>query len=73
MPDDWEIKFIDMNVQKLNNEEIYWSDYVFISSMLVQKESVNKIIKKVKKFNKKIFAGGPLLQQVLLINQKLTL
>ncbi|MGQ9845442.1 MAG: B12-binding domain-containing radical SAM protein [Caldisericia bacterium] len=28
--------------------------------MLIQKESVNKIIKKVKKFNKKIVAGGPL-------------
>lgn len=60
LPEDWEIKLIDMNVQKLKDEEIYWSDYVFISSMLIQKESISKIIKKVKKFNKKIVAGGPL-------------
>lgn len=60
LPDDWEIKLVDMNVQKLKDEEIFWADFIFISAMLVQKESVNNIIDKAKKFNKKIIAGGPL-------------
>ncbi|MFQ3579639.1 MAG: B12-binding domain-containing radical SAM protein, partial [Bacteroidales bacterium] len=54
---------IDLNVSKLIEKDIEWSDYVFISGMYIQKESVNSIIQKVKKYNKKIVAGGPLFTQ----------
>ena len=60
LPSSWEKKVIDMNVVKLTDEDIKWADMVFISAMIVQKESVKTVIKKVKEFGKPIVAGGPL-------------
>jgi len=53
-------KLIDLNVAKLRDKDLLWADYVFISAMITQKESVKKIIERCKKLGKKIVAGGPL-------------
>jgi radical SAM superfamily enzyme YgiQ (UPF0313 family) len=60
LPHGWEKKMIDMNVDKLLDNDINWADVVFISAMIVQKESVKEVIKKIKYFQKPIVAGGPL-------------
>lgn len=60
LPDDWEIKLVDMNVEKLKDSHIKWADYVFISAMAVQGESVDKVISRCKNLGAKIVAGGPL-------------
>ena len=49
-----------MNITTLKSSDIIWADYIFISAMYIQKESVNKIITECKKHHKKIVAGGPL-------------
>jgi len=61
LPKDWDKKLIDMNVEILKDDDIKKADYVFISAMIVQKESVVKAIEKIKKIGKPIIAGGPLL------------
>ena len=60
LPENWNKKLIDMNCEILKDEDIKWADYVFISAMLVQKESSKRLINKVKRFGKPIVAGGPL-------------
>ena len=60
LQNDWEKKLVDMNVEDLKDSDIEWADYIFISAMIVQKESVFEVIKRCKNFNKKIVAGGPL-------------
>ena len=60
LPDEWEKKLVDMNVTSLTDEDLKWADYVFISAMVVQKNSVKEVIARGKKFNTKIVAGGPL-------------
>lgn len=60
LPDSWDKKVVDMNVEKLTDEDIKWADYVFISAMSVQEKSVRETIKIVKSFGKKLVAGGPL-------------
>jgi radical SAM superfamily enzyme YgiQ (UPF0313 family) len=60
LPEDWNKKLIDMNANQLMDDDILWSDYVFISAMSIQSESVNQVIKKCKKLKTKIVAGGPL-------------
>lgn len=60
MPKDWDKKLIDMNVEKLKDEDIKKADYVFISAMIIQKESAVKAIVQIKKIGKPIVAGGPL-------------
>lgn len=60
LPENWDKKLIDLNTDKLEEKDIRWADLVFVSAMVIQKKSVKKIIQQVKKFNKKIVAGGPL-------------
>lgn len=60
LPWEWDKKLIDLNIQKLTEKDINWPDFIFVSAMVVQKESVKEIINLAKKFNKKLVAGGPL-------------
>lgn len=63
LPDTWQKKLVDLNISPLRTSDVQWADYVFISAMYIQKESVNKVIIESKKWNKKIVAGGPLFTQ----------
>ncbi len=60
LPEEWEKKLVDMNVARLIDGDIKWADYVFISAMVVQKDSVKEVITQCKKLGTKIVAGGPL-------------
>ncbi len=60
LPPEWEKRFKDMNVEALADKDLEWADYVFLSAMVVQKESVKKIVSRCKKMGVKIVAGGPL-------------
>ncbi len=59
LPEDWEKKLIDLNVESLRSKDIIWADYVFISAMNVQLKSVFEIIGKCRSLKTKIVAGGP--------------
>jgi len=60
LPSEWEKKLVDMNTTTLTDEHLKWADYVFISAMVVQKDSVKEVITRCKDFKAKIVAGGPL-------------
>ncbi|HEY95989.1 MAG TPA: B12-binding domain-containing radical SAM protein, partial [Dehalococcoidia bacterium] len=60
LPEEWDKKLIDMNIDKLSDSDIKWADYVFISAMAVQTKSVKEVINRCKNLNTKIVAGGPL-------------
>jgi len=62
-PSNWQKKLVDLNVSVLRAKDIQWADYVFISAMYIQKESVIKIIQECRKQRVKIVAGGPLFTQ----------
>lgn len=63
LPNDWQKKLIDLNIEELKNEDLEWADYVFLSSMYVQKESVAEILVRCKEHAVKVIAGGPLFTQ----------
>ena len=63
LPTTWQKKLVDMNVSALQTSDIVWADYIFISAMYIQKESVSKIIEECMKHKVKIVAGGPLFTQ----------
>jgi len=60
LPKDWSKKLIDLNVSKLNDKEILWADYVFISAMNVHLRSFRDIVRRCNKLGVKVVAGGPL-------------
>ena len=60
LPKHWEKKLVDMNVSKLRDEDIRNADLVFISGMIVQKDSALEIVTRVRAFGKFVVAGGPL-------------
>lgn len=63
LPISWNKKLVDMNVTWLQTQDILWADYVFISAMYIQKESVNMVIEECDKLKRKMVAGGPLFTQ----------
>jgi len=60
LPQEWERRLVDMNVFPLTEEDLKWADYVFISAMVVQKNSAREVIERCKSKERKVVAGGPL-------------
>jgi len=60
LPQEWEKKLIDMNATPLTDKDIRWADYVFVSAMVVQRESAMGLIRRCKKLGVRMVAGGPL-------------
>lgn len=58
-PPQYELKLIDMNVETLKDEDLNWADSVFISAMIVQRESFIRVVERCKQFSLIIVAGGP--------------
>lgn len=63
LPKGWQKKLVDLNVSALQIKDLLWADFVFISAMHIQKESVNKVIELCQKYEVKMIAGGPLFTQ----------
>ena len=45
LPESWERRLVDMNVRSLKQSDIQWADVVFASAMIVQKESLENVVK----------------------------
>ena len=51
---------MDLNVRTLREKDLAWADLVFVSGMIVQRESARELIARCKAAGKTIVAGGPL-------------
>lgn len=60
LPKEWEKRLVDMNVTRLTRQDIEWADYVFISAMVIQRDSTHDVVKRCKAAGAKMVAGGPL-------------
>lgn len=60
LPADWQVKLVDLNVNRLTDDDLRWADYVMISAMIVHKASVAEIVKRCRHPETPIIAGGPL-------------
>ena len=59
LPAAWAKKLVDVNVEPLTDEDILSADMVFISAMIIQKNSAQAIIDRCKNLGRKVVAGGP--------------
>jgi radical SAM superfamily enzyme YgiQ (UPF0313 family) len=60
LPADWQVKLVDLNVNRLSDDDLRWADYVMLSAMIVHKASVTEIVNRCRRFGTPIIAGGPL-------------
>ena len=60
LPEEWSKKLVDLNVSQLRKKDLEWADYVFLSAMNVQGESVERIVEQCNAAQVKVVAGGPL-------------
>lgn len=60
LPADWDLKLVDLNVERLRDEDLLWADFVLVSAMLVQRDSVHEVVARCAGLKKTIIAGGPL-------------
>ena len=60
LPADWQLKLVDLNVNRLTDDDLRWADYVMLSAMIVHKTSVSEIVSRCRRLGTPIIAGGPL-------------
>src|SRR5687767_11088053 len=59
LPTEWNKRLVDMNVEALWPEDIEWADIVFVSAMIVQNASLEKVVAQARSMGKKVVVGGP--------------
>jgi len=60
LPQEWNKKLVDLNIQNLTRQDLEWADYVFLSAMIVQRDSTKRLVARCKKAGVPVVAGGPL-------------
>ncbi len=58
-PEEYNLKLIDLNIEPLQEKEIIWADAVFVSAMIVQKDSVQEVVSFCNRLETPVIAGGP--------------
>ena len=60
LPAAWEKRLVDLNAAPLTDADLAWADLVFVSAMVVQRESAHTLIQRLKQAGATVVAGGPL-------------
>jgi len=59
LPKNYHLKLVDMNFQKLTDEQISDSDILFVSSMITQRDSLESVLSRAKELRRPVVLGGP--------------
>jgi radical SAM superfamily enzyme YgiQ (UPF0313 family) len=59
LPESYEVRLVDMNVEPLLDEQIRWADAVFTSTMLIQAPSLADVTRRCRRLGVPVVAGGP--------------
>jgi len=59
LPQQWEFKLVDANVELLLGEHFEWADIVCTGGMLPQQQSINSVIDKAHQHGCPVVVGGP--------------
>ncbi len=60
LPAAWEKRLVDMNVENLEDADLAWADYVFVSAMVVQRAATRTVVDRCHRAGVPVVAGGPL-------------
>jgi len=57
--EEFRLRIVDMNITPLTDADLNWADIVFTSTMIVQKDSLKKVIDRCNQVKVPVVAGGP--------------
>lgn len=60
LPETWNKRLVDLNVEPLLDRDLKWADLVFVSAMVVQRKSTYDVIHRAKLAGRTVVAGGPI-------------
>lgn len=58
-PPGYQLKILDLNVAPLTDDLLDWSDFVFCSAMIVQKDALKRVVRRCNNKRIPVVAGGP--------------
>ena len=59
MPDSWEVRFVDENIQPATDADLAWADVVMVTGMHIQSEQIHDIARRAHATGKPVVLGGP--------------
>jgi len=59
LPDDWDLRLVDLNIDSLEDAHLEWADAVFLSGMHIQTPSLKEVVLRAKDAGLKTVVGGP--------------
>jgi radical SAM superfamily enzyme YgiQ (UPF0313 family) len=59
LPESWEVRFVDENVEEASPGDLAWADAVFVSGMHVQRSFIEDVIDRAHRAGKPAVLGGP--------------
>ena len=59
LPENWDLRLIDMNVAPLRDSDLLWADAVLTSTMVVQVPSLAEVVARCNRLGVPVAAGGP--------------
>ncbi len=59
LPQETPMRLVDLNVAALENADLDWADYLFVSAMIVQDRSLREVIVRANAAGLPVVAGGP--------------
>ena len=59
LPKDWQVRFIDENMDTAQDSDFAWADAIFVSGMHIQRWQIDEICRRAHRHDKPVALGGP--------------
>ena len=59
LPQDWRLKLVDMNIERLRDSDIEQADAVLVTGMIIQRESMHEVLRRCARKGVPTVVGGP--------------
>jgi radical SAM superfamily enzyme YgiQ (UPF0313 family) len=59
LPRDWQLRLVDMNIERLRDKDIAWADAVMVTGMIVHKDAMKEIFARCATLGVPSIVGGP--------------
>ena len=59
LPESWDVRFVDENIEAAREADFRWADAVFVSGMHIQREEIEGVIRRAHACDRVVVLGGP--------------